>query len=190
MMKPTVRNLFLLTAIALAACARKVDLPQLYPVPDASLVAETGKPVRLSQMTGNVTVYDFIYTSCGTTCPIMTEQMRQLTQKIDKDDPVRFVSISVDPVHDTPARLAAYAAKFRNDPRWTFLTGDRVAILRLSVEGFKLAASSPEPGNEPALHSTKFAIADKSGMIREYYGSTDGDAADHVARTVKQLLRE
>jgi protein SCO1/2 len=190
MNRQPLRTILLLTAIAVAGCARKIDLPQLYPVPDASLVAESGKPVRLSQMKGNVTVYDFIYTSCGTTCPIMTEQMRQLTQKIDKDDPVRFVSITVDPVNDTPARLTAYAAKFRNDPRWTFLTGDRESILRLSVEGFKLAASPPQPGSEQFLHSTKFAIADKTGMIREYYGSTDGDAADHVAETVKQLLRE
>ncbi len=184
------RTLFLLLALTAAACSQRADLPKLFPVPEANLVAETGKRVKLSEMKGHVTVYDFIFTNCGATCPMMTEQMRQLTKKIDKDDPVRFVSITVDPTRDTPEKLAAYAAKFRNDPRWTFLTGDRVEILRLSVEGFKLAASSPEPGNEPLLHSTKFAIADKSGMIREYYGSTDGDAAGHVAKTVNQLLRE
>lgn len=184
------RKLLILTAFLFAACSQKADLPKMFPVPDATLVAETGKPLRLASLKGNVTVYDFIFTNCASSCPMMTEQMRQLTKKIDKDAPVRFVSITVDPTRDTPEKLREYAARFRNDPRWTFLTGDRVGIVRLSVDGFKLAASSPEPGTEPLLHSTKFAIADKNGMIREYYGSTDGDAAEHVAKTVKQLLRE
>ncbi len=178
-------------SLALAACSPKADLPKLFPVPDATLVADSGKPLKLASLKGNVTVYDFIFTNCASSCPMMTQQMRELTTKIDKDAPVRFVSITVDPVHDTPAKLAQYAAQFRNDPRWTFLTtGDPASTVRLSVDGFKLAAESPAPGTEPLLHSTKFAIADKNGIIREYYGSTDGDAAEHVAKTVKQLLRE
>jgi hypothetical protein len=33
-------------------------------------------------------------------------------------------------------------------------------------------------------------VADKDGVIREYYGGTDGDAPEHVASTVRDLLRE
>ncbi|MGZ5455354.1 MAG: SCO family protein [Thermoanaerobaculia bacterium] len=69
--------------------------------------------------------------------------MRALTPMVDKDAPVRFVSISVDPARDTPAVLSQYAARVRNDPRWTFLTGDRDAIVDLSVKGFKLSAGAP-----------------------------------------------
>ncbi len=181
----------LVFTVLFAACTQKVDLPKLFAVPDATLTAETGKPVALQSMKGHVTVYDFIFTNCASSCPIMTQQMRELTKKIDKDAPVRFVSITVDPVHDTPAKLAQYAAQFRNDPRWTFLTtGDPVSTVRLSVDGFRLAAQSTSPDQTEMLHSTKFAVADKSGIIREYYGSTDGDAAEHVAKTVKQLLEE
>ena len=173
------------------ACAHRSDLPRLFPVPDAQLVAETGRPFNLRELKGNVVVYDFIFTSCGGSCPVMTAQMRKLTQKIAKDAPVRFVSISVDPQRDTPAVLRDYARRFRNDPRWTFLTGDRDTIVRLSVEGFKLAAGgATQTLAEPLLHSSKFAIADKGGTIREYYGATDGDAPDHVAATVADLLRE
>ena len=181
-----------MTVLLLAvACTHESNLPKLFPVPNAALIDENGRPLRLDSMKGGVTVYDFIFTNCAGTCPMMAGTMRRLTQKIDKKAKVRFVSISVDPARDTPAVLRDYASKVRNDPRWTFLTGDRDAIIDLSVNGFKLAAGGPpQPGDEPLLHSAKFAVADKSGTIREYYGATNDDAAEHVAATVKDLLRE
>jgi protein SCO1/2 len=182
--------LAVLLLIAAVACQPKPDLPKLFPVPNTNLVDETGRAVQLDAMKGNVTVYNFIFTNCAAICPIMTNNMRAVTPKIDKDAPVRFVSISVDPARDTPAVLAAYAKRNRNDPRWTFLTGDLGAIVNLSVNGFKLAASDPAPGAEPLLHSGKFAVADKQGVIRGYYDGTDGAVADEVARAVETLLDE
>lgn len=180
----------LLLAVGVLSCSHESDLPKLFPVPNAKLVNEKAQPVTLDANKGFVTVYDFIYTNCAGTCPMMTASMRRLTPQVPKDAKVRFVSISVDPSRDTPAALAAYAKKFRNDDRWTFLTADRQTIVDLSVKGFKLAAGDPGPGGDPLLHSSKFAVADKRGIIREYYGGTDGDAPEHVARTVKDLLRE
>jgi len=186
-----IRRLVLLAALLAAACTRKSDLPKLFPVPNAALVDENAKPVRLDANRGYVTVYDFIFTNCAGTCPMMTATMRRLTTKVGKDAKVRFVSISVDPQRDTPPVLRDYASRVRNDPRWTFLTGERKTIVDLSVNGFKLAAGGdPQPGNEPLLHSAKFAVADKEGVIRDYYGATNDDAVEHVAGVVADLLRE
>ena len=184
------RSLAALLIVAAAACQPKPELPKLYPVPNAQLIDETGRAVPLDALKGNVTVYNFIFTNCTGICPIMTNNMRALTPKIDKDAPVRFVSISVDPMRDTPAVLAAYAKRNRNDPRWTFLTGDRDAIVDLSVKGFKLAAGDPMPGGEALLHSGKFAVADKEGIIRGYYDGNEPEVADAVVRTVETLLDE
>ena len=175
-------------ALLFLACQRQPDLPKLYPVPNAQLVDETGKSVSLDSMKGSVTVYDFIFTTCSGTCPIMTNNMRALTAKVEKDAPVRFVSISVDPARDTPAVLAEYAKRVRNDPRWTFLTGERATIVDLSVKGFKLAAGDPGPGAEAVLHSSRFAVADKDGVIRGYYDATDGTVPEQVAEVVERLL--
>jgi len=176
--------------LALLACQPRPDLPKLFPVPNAQLVDETGKTVSLGSMKGSVTVYDFIFTTCSGTCPIMTNNMRALTAKVEKDAPVRFVSISVDPARDTPAVLAEYAKRVRNDPRWTFLTGERATIVDLSVKGFKLAAGDPGPGAEAVLHSSRFAVADKDGVIRGYYDATDGTVPEQVADVVEHLLDE
>ena len=184
-------NVYLLVAMLLLAvsCSHQSDLPKLFPVPNAKLVGEAGQPVQLAAMKGNVTIYDFIFTNCAGTCPMMTSTMRKITSKIDKDAPVRFVSISVDPRRDTPAALRGYAKKVRNDSRWVFLTGDAGTITDLSVNGFKLAASGSSIDNS-ILHSSKFAIADKHGVIRDYYGGTSDDAVEHVTAAVSDLLRE
>ena len=179
-------NCLLLT---LFSC-QKPELPKLFPVPAATLMNEEGESVNLDAMKGNVVVYDFIFTNCSGTCPIMTNNMRALTPLVDDAAPVRFVSISVDPTRDTPAVLQQYAARVRNDPRWTFLTGDRDAIVSLSVNGFKLVAGDPQPGGEALLHSSKFAVADKQGVIRGYYDATDGSVTKEVATVVETLLDE
>ena len=170
--------------LLLFACHHQSDHPKLFPLPDAALVNDSGKPVQLASLKGNVVVYDFIFTNCAGSCPMMTATMRKVTAKVDKDAPVRFVSISVDPKRDTPPVLQAYANRVRNDPRWTFLTGDWPTIKHLSVDGFKLAT------DDQLLHSAKFAVADKNGVVREYVSSLEDDAVDHVARTVKDLARE
>lgn len=178
-------------SIAMAGCRHQSDLPRLFPVPDATLTRENGAPVHLRAMKGYVTVYDFIFTNCAGTCPLMSATMRKLTKRIADDAPVRFVSISVDPQRDTPAQLATYARRVRNDDRWIFATGDRDTVVRLSVDGFKLAAGgTPQAGAEPLLHSSKFAVADKDGMIRGYYGATDDDAVAQVSSAVNDLVRE
>ena len=178
-------------ALLVAACHRSSDLPRLFPVPAETLTRETGKPMNLAENKGYVTVYDFIFTNCAGTCPVMSATMRNLTKKIDKDAPVRFVSISVDPARDTPQQLRDYAMHVRNDDRWIFLTGQPGQIARLSVDGFKLAiGGTPQTAAEPLLHSSKFAIADKEGIIRAYEGGTDPDAVAQVAGVVGELLRE
>lgn len=183
-------GLVLLASLA-AGCRRSEGLQTFYQVPSTTLLDDAGRSVNLDEMKGYVTVYNFIFTRCAGTCPIMTNNMRELTKRVDKSAKVRFVSISVDPQHDTPAVMREYASRMRNDDRWTFLTGDRDTILKLSIYGFKLAAGeAPQAGAEPLLHSSKFITADRTGMIREYYGGTDGGAADHVAATVRTLLEE
>jgi len=185
------RRLLLPAVLLTLACHHESDLPKLFPIPEAHLVSEAGKPVRMSEMKGSVVVYDFIFTHCAGTCPMMTARMQKLTKRIPKDAPVRFVSISVDPIRDTPEVLRGYAMYARNDPRWMFLTGDRKTIVDLSVNGFKLAAGDATGStDESILHSVKFAVADKKGVIREYYSATNDDAVDHVASVVNELLRE
>lgn len=100
-------------------------------VPAFSLTDQEGRPATEQILDGRVTVVDFIFTNCPFVCPQMTGAMADLAARL-KDTPVRFVSVSVDPEHDTPDALREYGRKFNADPaRWTFLTGDQETVKRI-----------------------------------------------------------
>lgn len=96
------------------------------------LITQDGKTVHFydDMLKGKIVVINFIYTECGETCPLETAKLAQVSKilgdRMGKD--IFFYSISVDPVHDTPQVLKAYAEKFHAGPGWYFLTGKREDI--------------------------------------------------------------
>ena len=155
----------LLVVLALFACSPRPELPTLFPVPNASLIDETGKPVQLDSMKGSVTVYDFIFTNCAATCPIMTNNMRALTPLVDKDAAVRFVSITVDPTRDTPAVLASYAKRVRNDPRWTFLTAGPADAAAFMAQ-FGILVERDAADEVQITHNLRTAVIGADGRLK------------------------
>jgi protein SCO1/2 len=75
----------------------------------------------------NIVVMDFVYTTCTTICPVLSALFTQVQGKLGDavGDEVRLVSMSVDPVRDTPQRLKAYSAKHRAGDGWLWLTGSK-----------------------------------------------------------------
>ena len=97
-----------------------------YAVPAVTLVREDGKSVSLSQEMddGRPVLLNFIFTSCGSTCPLMSQVFAQFQRMLGPDaGQVHLMSISVDPEADTAARLAEYAHRFGAGPGWDHYTG-------------------------------------------------------------------
>jgi cytochrome oxidase Cu insertion factor (SCO1/SenC/PrrC family) len=116
--------------------------------------------------------------------------MARLNRDLPADPPLRLVSFTVDPDHDTPAVLASYAKSFSAPDRWLFLTGGREAMHRLSKEGFKLAVdASGGTADEPILHSTRFVLVDSEGRIRGYYEAFDEASMQKLRRDLETLTR-
>jgi protein SCO1/2 len=99
---------------------------------DTTLVDQDGRSVNLRRdvIGSRIAVVDFVYTTCTTVCPLASGMFSQL-QKLLGDDlgrDVALVTLTVDPVRDTPQRLKAYAARFEARPGWSWLTGPSVAV--------------------------------------------------------------
>ncbi len=97
-----------------------------YTLPRVDLVRDDGRTVSLPAELddGKPVVLDFIFTTCTTICPVLSQAMTQLQAKLGSArDRVHLVSISIDPEQDTPARLAEYARHFHAGPQWHFYTG-------------------------------------------------------------------
>ena len=181
------RIMFFLFVVSFG-CARQPELIRYYPVPEFSLVERSGKTVTRHDLAGKVWVADFIFTNCGGTCPMMSEEMRKLQDVLPPE--IHMVSFTVDPSRDTAEVLAKYAQKFGADEnRWWFLTGERQALYDLSIKGFKLALEDTGgTRTEPITHSTRFALVDRQGMIRGYYGGTEDEELKRLSADAKKLL--
>jgi len=97
-----------------------------YAVPHLDLVRDDGATVSLDNELndGRPVVLSFIFTTCTTICPMTSQVFSMLQRKLDDDrSKVHLVSISIDPEQDTPARLRAYAARFRAGASWQHYTG-------------------------------------------------------------------
>ncbi len=100
-------------------------------IPDIQIYDQTGRRTNFYSdlIKGKTVAINFIFTTCTGICPPLTATFRRVQQDlIERNLPVQLISISVDPVTDTPARLKEYATKFNAAPGWTFVTGDAAAI--------------------------------------------------------------
>lgn len=186
-----------LLAVMVATALQRLRKPEPPPilghVPEFTLTNRDGRTIRRADLDGRPWVADFIFTRCPASCPMMTARMARLNRDLPADLPVRMVSISVDPEHDTPEVLQRYAQSFQAPDRWLFLTGAREDVRRLCVEGFKLGLDmEPAPGSsipltEPILHSTRFVLVDGRGGIRGYYEAFDEEATAKLRRDLEAL---
>ncbi len=178
-MKPV---LIAISSLLLVGCAKPLKI--YYQVPPFELIDQHGQSFTSAALTGHVWVADFVFTNCEATCPRMSSKMRALQNATDAK--VKLISFTVDPDRDTPQVLAAYAQRFSADgARWSFLTGSKEALNALDQDAFKLGTIGTE-----IEHSTRFALVDRKGRIRGYYGIAEGDPVEKIAHDAKQLEKE
>lgn len=157
-------------------------LQMIQRVSDAVLLDSTGRTVRLSALTrGKITLLTFFYTYCVDPlgCPFAHTTLADLRDRVRADRSlsgrVRFVSVSLDPTHDTPAIVARYAEEFTIDPKfeWRFLTAGRVPQLLPVLDDFGQDVSVDVDENGRATrtlhHMLKMFLIDPHGEVREIY---------------------
>lgn len=98
-------------------------------IPDTVLLNQNGEPIHFySDLIKNkVVAINFIFTTCTTVCPALGANFAKLQKlmgdRVGKD--FNLISVSVDPVTDTPQRLKAWGERFHAGPGWTLLTGPK-----------------------------------------------------------------
>jgi len=193
--------------------AISIDLEQLGrygEVPSFALTERSGRRVTRDGLRGSIWVVDFIYTACTETCPTQSLQLAQLQREFTGVPDLRLVSITVDPAHDTPEVLRAYAERYGASDRWWFLTGEKRAIYCLARDGFRLGVVDPSAAGPPdcrpvswlapaaawashgsqglVMHSARVALVDRRGQIRAYHLATDAESMARLRANLRQLL--
>jgi protein SCO1/2 len=162
--------------------AGSYKLQKIQRVSDAVLLDSSGHSVRLSALTQRkITLLTFFYTYCADPlgCPFAHTTLAELRDRV-RGDPtlagrVRFVSVSLDPTHDTPVVIASYGREFTIDPKfdWRFVTARRVPELLPVLEDFgqDVSVETDETGHATRTlhHMLKMFLIDARGEVREIY---------------------
>jgi protein SCO1/2 len=162
------------------------------PVPNVQFVNQDGKQVDFESFKGDAVVVTFIYTKCPmpTFCPLMDRHFTTIQQKLkqqNNDLKVHLLSVSFDPLEDTPPVLKKHAQQLGADPRiWTFVTGDRDEIDRWASRfGVSVSRALNDPTN--ITHNLRTAIVDRQGNLVQTYTGNEW-TPEQVVADVKVMV--
>jgi protein SCO1/2 len=169
-------------------------LSDLGTLPAFSFIDERGQPFTEDALRHHPTIVNFIFTRCDTVCPITSMKMSKIQEKtFDAGQHIKLMSMSIDPTYDTPARLSAFAQKYKADPeRWRFVTGDADPIKQFVEGPFMTTMQTEDPrsdGIPNIVHRGYFFLVDGDLRIRGKYESDDINQLDEMIRAARYLAR-
>lgn len=131
---------------------RYVRSLETYRVPPVVLVAQEGEKVALASVLDGdrAVMVNFLFTSCTTTCSVLTATVARMLQLLGPEGRApRILSITIDPTHDTPEALRAFARQHGLGRGWQLLTGDAGQI-RTVLKAFSALGGS-KTTHEPLM---------------------------------------
>lgn len=162
-------------------------------IADFSFENQNKKIITQDDYKDVIYVADFFFTTCPTICPIMTDNMVWLQDKIKDMPNVKLLSFSVTPDIDTPDVLRKYAdEKGVLDTKWNLVTGDKKAIYYLARQSFLAVKTSTVGELYDMVHTENFILVDKKGRIRGFYDGTNleenkGDDTKNVTQLLEDI---
>ncbi|HEY4290794.1 MAG TPA: SCO family protein [Puia sp.] len=168
-------------------------------VANISLQNQLGQTVNLDQLKGKVVVIDFFFTHCASICPILTKNMRHLQDGLKQKDNmkgvdtsfVQFLSLTVDPAHDSVPVIKKYADHYGiNSDVWWLLTGPKKTIYDFALNELKLGLQDSVSVDSNFVHTDYIALLDKDRVIRGYYHGTDTAAVARLADDLVFIMLE
>lgn len=161
-------------------------------IPDFKLINQLGDTITQQTFENKIYIADFFFTTCLTICPIMTDHMVKIQERIKNFPDVMLLSHSVTPERDSVPVLFKYAQeKGVNAKKWHLVTGPKKEIYDLARKSY-LVAKEEEGGNAgpfDMVHTENFVLIDKSKRIRGYYDGTDPKSIETLMEDL-ELLRK
>ena len=159
-----------------------------------SFYNQYGDLITQDSLEGNVFVAEYFFTTCGTICPKMSEQMTRVQDRFKLEPQLKILSFTVHPEYDSVAILYDYAKKYAAQRgQWHFLTGDKTALYDLARKSFFVlkpaeAENMGDAGSD-FIHTNNFVLVDQKRRIRGYYDGTDRDDVSRLMEDIDKLLK-
>ena len=207
-MSKTVFFKFVLLSVLLVGCSQTESLP-FYNSPDfkplflSAQDAQKRVPhaiasfafknqmdqiIGTKDVLGKVHIANFMFTQCGSICPIMTNNMKKIQDKFLENDNLMLLSISVTPNIDNVETLKKYAkSKGVINSKWNIATGNKKHIYELARKSYFAVLKKGDGGLQDFIHTPNFILIDKKKQIRGIYNGTDDIEIKRVINDIKTL---
>lgn len=155
------------------------------------LLNQNGEKITEDFYKDKIYIADFFFTTCITICPIMTDHMLEIQEKIKNDPEVLLLSHTVIPQHDSVPVLKAYATEKGIDAsKWNLVTGDKKQIYDLARKSYLATKSDGDGGPYDLIHTENFVLVDKTSRIRGFYDGTRPEAIEDLMKDLEILKAE
>ncbi|OAZ04252.1 hypothetical protein FLB_12460 [Flavobacterium succinicans] len=202
-----------LSSVVLLSCSKKNDVaihlpyynePTFSPlfITDTSEITHTiadfkflnQDSVFISQkdIEGKIHIANFIFTTCGSICPIMTTNLKIVNDSLKNHSDIVLLSYSVTPWIDSPTVLKNYKKQKQiANPNWHFLTGAKNDIYRLARKSYFAEEDIGfSKDSSEFLHTEHFILVDKTKRIRGIYNGTLALEMQQMLEDIKSLEKE
>lgn len=167
------------------------EIRKYHTIPDFELLNQNGDTVTQADYEGKIYIADFFFTTCQTICPIMTDHMLQIQERIKDDPEILLLSHTVIPEADSVPQLKKYALeKGVIDEKWNLVTGDKKQIYDLARKSYLAVKSEGDAGPFDMIHTENFVLIDEQNRIRGYYDGTDSEAIAELMHDISILQNE
>ena len=152
---------------------------------------QLGKTVSLDDLKGKILVIDFFFTRCPSICPGLARSMKRLQDSFLKNDSiVQFISISVDPEHDSVPQLRKFADRYNvNHDTWWVVTGNKKEIYDFALNELKAGLADTEV-DSAFIHTENFFLLDSNRVVRGWYNGFDTVKQAQLVRDIPLLMLE
>jgi protein SCO1/2 len=159
-------------------------------IADFSFVNQNGKIITQKEYAGKIYVADFFFTTCGSICPIMTNNMIDIQKAFEKNPKVMLLSHTVLPEIDSVPVLKKYAVeKGVIDSKWNLVTGNKKAIYTMARKSY-LAVKLGKPDElYDMVHTENFVLIDSKRRVRGFYDGTKKEAVLQLIEDIKWLTQ-
>ena len=144
-------------------------IKKYHKIKDFSMKNQNGETITQEFYNDKIYVADFFFTTCPTICPIMTENMGYIQEKIKNDSDILLLSFSVTPEIDSVEQLKKYALE-KNviDSKWNLVTGNKKDIYNLARTSYLVAKTNGDGGKYDMIHTENFVLVDKEKELEVF----------------------
>ena len=158
-------------------------------IADFAFTNQNGKTITQNEYKGKIYVADFFFTTCGTICPMMTDNMVWLQEQIKDNPKVMLLSHSVTPDIDSVSVLKEYARKKGViDAKWNLVTGNKKDIYYIARKSYLAVKTGNSSELYDMVHTENFVLVDQKRRVRGFYDGTKREEVEQLLKDINWLL--